>query len=260
VLGPGLGAHLRDELLADQPTHQRPGQHAIQKARPAWLRLPDDQFARRGFGVGRKYQSVHEPRTLRLVGTQRLAGQHHLHGRTHAGAPHGAHRATESRVDAEHDLGQADGKFVAVDTDAIAACQRELEAATQSKAIDDRYRGAGERFYRVEDALRTSDQLESLFGAGELRKLLHVGTGDEASRLGRADHHAFRTLTFQRLDVAVELDHGVARQHVGGGPGLVEGQPRDPIGIGVDAPGTRLPVFRHVARRPRSATRPRRAR
>ncbi len=165
VLRARLGAHLGDELLLDQRAHQRPGQHAIEQPRLALLGLAADQLARGGLGIGGIDQPVEEARALRLVGAQRLAGEHHFHGGAHAGAAHGAHRAAEARMDAEHHFGQTDREFVAPDADAVTAGERELEAAAEREAVDDGDRRAGQRFEPIEDPLRGAHQFERLRGA-----------------------------------------------------------------------------------------------
>ena len=197
------------QRLAHEAAHQRPGQHAIQQRRATRFGLARDELARRGLGVGRKHQAVEEPGALRLVGAQRLAGQHHLHGGAHAGEAHGAHRAAKSGVDAQHHFGQSDGKLVALDADAITAGQRQLEAAAEGEAVDDGDAGAGQRFDARQDAVRAAHHLHALLDA--LRAAANSLTSAPAMKplaLPERITRPRRRRTLERGQVRLELDAG----------------------------------------------------
>ena len=176
------------------------------KRRLAGFRAARDQLAGGRFGIGGKYQPIDEAGAPRLVGAQRLAREHHLHGSAYTADTHRAHGAAETRMDAQHHLGKSDREIVALDADAITAGQRKLEAAAEREAVDDGDRGAGQGFERGEDGMRTAHHLLGLRGILEAGELLHVGAGDEAAGFSRADHQAARRRGGERLQVRVELE------------------------------------------------------
>ena len=171
--------------------------------------------ARRGFGLARDELAAAasasagntrrstNPARLRLVGAQRLAGEHHLHGGAHAGEAHRADRAAETRMDAQHHFREADREFVALDADAIAAGQRQLQAAAERKAVNDGHAwGRASASMRAKIAVRATHHFLGLRRVREPRRIrLHVGTGDEAIGFAGTDDQAARRRTLERLQV-----------------------------------------------------------
>jgi hypothetical protein len=229
--------NLREQLFLHEPARKGRRQHAVQQRRLAPLRLAADELARGRFGIRGKHQPVEEARAFRLVGAQRFTREHHLHRGANAGDANRAHRSAESGMDAQHDFGQADRKFVALDANAVSAGERELEAATEREPMDDSHRGAGQSFNLVEDFLRRANHLEGLRGARELREFGDVCAGNEPRCLGRADHESARRRLHEGLQMAVELHERIAREDVGRGARFVEAEPDDAVGITLERPG-----------------------
>ena len=69
-----------------------------------------------------------------------------------------------------------------------------------------------------------------------LPEFVDIGTGDEAARLARADHETARRFAVEDVEHLVELSQHRGGQRVGGGSRLVEGQPREAVGIAGQAP------------------------
>ncbi len=145
-----------------------------------------DQFARRGLGISRCDVTIHQAELERALGADVLAGEHHVHGPAHAEQPHQAHGAAEAGMNPQLHFGQAQRQLAVVDTDAIAAGQRQLQATTQRKAVEDRHSGAGQCREPVTDALSETDRRQRLVHRTEGGELVDVRPGDETAGLARA--------------------------------------------------------------------------
>ena len=146
--------------------------------------------------------------------------------------PRQALHAAPAGHDAEHHLGQAESRRRLVDDDAIAAGERQLEAAAEAEAADQRerrIRHGGEPLERVPAALDERDRV----GLGlDVAELVDVGAGDESVRLARADDETLRR-------IAVELrraPRGIRRDRRADSvlvdrAGLVEREPREAVRV-----------------------------
>ena len=108
-----------------------------------WL-LPQQRQADL-LGLRRRRQSVHKAYRQRPISTQGLAREHQVHRGTHTQQPHGANRAAKAGMDAQLYFWQAQGQAAIVDTDAIAAGQRQFQTTPQRKPLQQRHGRTGQR-------------------------------------------------------------------------------------------------------------------
>ena len=87
---------------------------------------------------------------------------------------HEAHRAAETGMDAELHFRQGQRHLRIIRRDAVAAGERQFEAAAQRKAVDRSDGGAGQRLQAIEHLLAGADQLKSLLRRGQGREFLDV--------------------------------------------------------------------------------------
>ena len=184
----------------------------------------------------RRHAFVGHTESLGLPGVHALAGEHEVERRRRADELGQAFHAAPAGYDAEHDFRQGKLRRGLVDHHAIAAGQRELEAAAETMTADQRQRGVGHRGQAVEAIPAAFDQRPRTRGGVERGEFLDVGARDEASRLGRGDDEPFRPRLLEGDQDALELGQRLGRQRIGDGIGLVEPQPRQAVGAALDAP------------------------
>ena len=180
-----------------------------------------------GLDVPLGHDRVEEAERLGAAGAHAAAGQHHGHGFERIDQPRQAHRAAQPRMQAEHDLGKS--KRCVLDADAIVAGERDLEPAPEAIAVHDGDRGRGEAIEPVDDRVRLDKARLHRRGVGHAAKLADVGAGDEAFRLGRAQHQALRQIVLEVCQHVVEFGEHVLGERIGAGVRLVEGEPGDAV-------------------------------
>ena len=137
-------------------------------------------------------------------------------------------------MQAEHHLGKAQPRVV--DRDAVVAGERDLEPSPQAIAVndgDDRHRQVIEP---VDHRVRLGEARLDVGRIGHAAEFTDIGAGDEAARLPRAQHHAFRQLALQGREHLVELGDDILGQHVGAAARLVEHEPGDAVVIARELP------------------------
>src|SRR5215467_11275862 len=72
---------------------------------------------------------------------------------------------------------------------------------------------------------------------GEPGKFLDVGAGDEATLLRRDEYRCARAVLLESAEQLIELLQDTCSEHVGGGSGLVQGEPCHTFGIALELPG-----------------------
>ncbi len=73
-------------------------------------------------------------------------------------------------------------------------------------------------------------------GVGHAAKFADVGAGDEAFRLGRAQHQALRQIALEAREHVVELGKHVLGERVGARARLVEREPGDAVVVAGERP------------------------
>ena len=123
--------------------------------------------------------------------------------RRRAGEPRQPLHAAPAGHDAQHHFGQPEPRAGLVDDDAIAAGERQLEAAAQAEAANERDRRI---LHRREALERVPAALDERDRAGDVvarsPEFVDVGAGDEAVRLARRDDEALggsRSSSVERL-------------------------------------------------------------
>ncbi|MNV47365.1 hypothetical protein D3C71_1392320 [compost metagenome] len=206
-----LLGHLRRQDLAGQEGVGRPRGSALLE-RPGHARLQHRH--RRIHQHRRGGDLVDQADAARGRGRQGAAGQHHVHGRRGAHQLRQARAATPAREDAQLGFRQADAGGGIVGRHPVAAGQGQLGAATQAMAVDGRHGRAGQLGQLLVRALPAADGIVDGAAAVELLELLQVGTGDEAGRLDRLDHHRLGRVHRDAFDQVAQfqqhiLGHGV---------------------------------------------------
>jgi hypothetical protein len=161
-------------------------------------------------------------------------GQHHGHRFERVDEPRQAHRAAEAGMQAEHDLGQAEPRLL--DRDAIVAGERDLEPAAEAIAVDDGDGGRAEVIEPVDHRVRLRQARLDRGDVGHAAELVDVGAGDEARRLGGAQHHAPRQTALEARERVVQFGEHVLRQGVGARARLVEDEPGDVVLVARERP------------------------
>ena len=170
-------------------------------------------------------QAVDESQRQRLVGAQVATRQHQVHRGGDADQAHGAHRAAEAGVDAEHHLRETKHRLRIIDAKAVVAGERQLESAAQAVAVDrghGRARASRSSRSRIACAARTKGSASS----GE-RTCANSRTSAPAMNPAFAglDDEAARRSPLDLGEPRIELRHDLARQRVRGRIGPVERQP-----------------------------------
>ena len=127
-------------------------------------------------------------------------------------------------------------KARAVDSDAVIAGERHLEAAAEAITVDDGNGRQRQAVEPVEYGVTPRQQRFDRRGLGDAAELRDVGAGDEAAGLGRAYNEAPRALSLKLLQHGVEFCEHVRRQRICAGILLVEQQPGDAVFIGSHPP------------------------
>ncbi len=231
-----LGA-LDDDLTADD--RGRPEQRLLQEVGAVEDRVGQPELVR-GLPAQRLalVERVLDDQGDRLVGTEEVR---HEPG------------TAPARDQAEHDLGQADGRR-GVHDGAVGAVQRDLEAAAEGEAVDEAERRLAAVLQLAED--RVAQLAHGAYGIGAAAlDRGEVGACGEDERLAGHCEGVDRVVGQRRVDGGVELEERGGAEGVGPGVVLavVEGDqadghagqgdlaqrgPRDALGVGDDGPGT----------------------
>ena len=110
-------------------------------------------------------------------------------------------------MQAEHDLGKSER--CVLDGDAIVAGERDLEPAAEAVAVHDGDGRRGEMIEPVHHRVRLGEPRLHRGGVGHAAKLADVSAGDEALRLGGAQHQAFGYVVLEVCEHVVELGEHV---------------------------------------------------
>ena len=137
-------------------------------------------------------------------------------------------------MQAEHHLGKSEPRVV--ERNPVVAGEHKFEAAAQAIAVDDRDRRTSEMIETIDDRVPLR---EAALDPGHIRhgaELADVGTGDEACRLGRADHQPLRQIALERLQHVIELDQHILGERIGARALLVEHEPGDAVLVARELP------------------------
>ena len=206
---------------------------------------------------GRVDQLVHDPHPERLLGGFDLAGEDDVECRARADQPGQSLAATGAGQDAELHFGETELGLGVVGRDAVVARERELEPASETRAMDPHGDGLGEARHAVEQLLPVGGEPLGFGRSGEADELLDVRAGDEIVALTREEGDP--------LHGAVALERREGREHVvlHGAGDLVDGlaleiERDDGHRAGGELPGERraaAPLRRHQ-RRSRTIAKP----
>jgi hypothetical protein len=221
----GFFPHARGE----QPARGRGVEHAVEEARLRMLETAEHRILHRIVDVPLLADGIHQAKPLGAPRIDGAASEHQGHRLRGIHQAREARGATETGMQAEHHLGEAEAR--AIDGDARLAGERHLQAAAEAEAVDDRDRRQPQRLEAIDHRMRAAD-----FGFDGLRiagaaKRVDVGAGDEAGCFRRADDEARRTLAFQLGQDMIELFHHIGGERVGAGAFAVEQQPGDAVGV-----------------------------
>ena len=169
VLALRLAGDLRDQRRLHERAHDRPAQHLLPRMAGGDAAASSSMMSRAaGFEVRRRDESIDEAEPQRLVRAHGPAGEHHLHGGLHADEPHACAPCRRSRDGCRAALpASPSDRRSSPDGDAIAAGQRQLEAAAQRETVNGRHRGAGECLELVEHQLAGANERVRIRGALE---------------------------------------------------------------------------------------------
>ena len=112
-------------------------------------------------------------------------------------------------MQAEHHFGKSEAGIV--DRDAMVAGERDLEPAAEAIAVHDGHRRHRQVIEPVDDRVRLGEGRLDRGGIAHAAELADVGAGDEAARLGRAQHDALGQIPFEACEHVVELGEHVFR-------------------------------------------------
>ena len=105
-----------------------------------------------------RYEFVHESDAQSLLRAYRCAFQHQRHRGAYADQRRCAYGAPEARMEAEIHFRQAERGGSFIRGHAVAAGEREFQAATEAEPVDSGHRGAGQGLQLVQHALSGFDQ------------------------------------------------------------------------------------------------------
>src|SRR5262249_37267962 len=185
--------NLRNERAPHEGAHRREAQQALLERCTMRSRGALHELSRGTAQLTFGHQTVDEARTQSLVGTQRLAGQHHLHGDADSGHLHQAHCTAESGMNAEQYFRQPEREPLVPYRDPVAAGEGELEASAERKAMHGRYGWKGKRGETIHYLLSAADELIAARLIGEAGEFLDVCARDESAFFCRDEHPAART-------------------------------------------------------------------
>ena len=226
----GFAPHPRRQ----EASRRRGAEQPVERALLVRLQIAADGIPDGGADMALLRHRIDQAERLGAAGALGLAGQHHGHRLDRADQARQPHRSAEARMQAEQHLGEAEARVV--DGDALVAGQRQLESAAEAIAVDHRDGRQRQAVEPVQDGVAARQQRLDLRRVGDGAELRDVGAGDEAARLGRADHQPARTIAFELVERQVELGQRLAVQRVGAGALLVEQQPGDAVLVGSHPP------------------------
>ena len=128
-----------------------------------------------------RHCQIGEPTALRPAGVERLAGEHHVERQLWSDQLGQTAHASPAREDSEHDFRQAKPGRRFVDDNAVAAGERQFEAAAQAMAADQRRGREPEGSDAVEELPAARQQFVRTLGRIERREFANVGASDETS-------------------------------------------------------------------------------
>ena len=221
-----LLGHLRRQDLPRRPGVGGPRGGALLE----WTRGAAQCERDRGIDQHRRcHDLVHQAHRPGRRGTDAAPGQHQVHRRRRADQARQARAAAPAGEDAELGLGQADAGGGIVAGHAVAAGQRDLGAAAHAEAVDRGHRRARQFGQLLERGLAAADRVVDRALAVVLLEFLQVGAGDEARRLGRADHHALGRIDGDAFQQVAQLDQHVLRERVDRGALAVQAEHDDAV-------------------------------
>ena len=237
VLAPRALRHLLSRLRGDDAPRQRQSASATAESRSARGAGAASSTPRAVFSMMRaRHALVDEAHALRAARVDRLAGQHQVERRGRADRAAAAacmppHPGTMPSITS----GSAKRVFGLVDDDAVAAGERQLQAAAQAEAADQRERRDTDA--RASRSNVSQPRLTSASASSrrlDVAELVDVGAGDEAVRLARADDEALRRLAPASASSTrrrILSSTASTRTCWSLAPALVEGEPREAVGV-----------------------------
>ena len=138
VFGDDFRAQRAAQLLGDKGAYERQIQQPLHERCRAARRCLQCKCLGVLLEFRSRYQRIDQPRRERPCGVEGLALEHQVHRRAHPEQAHRAYRATKSRMNPELHFRQPQRQLAVIGTHAVGTGERELEAATQRKAL---YRG-----------------------------------------------------------------------------------------------------------------------
>jgi hypothetical protein len=235
VLGPGTGGHLLFGLRGDDGFEQTV--HQTVHERTLFPRaIGEHQLARGGLHQARRHAVVGEPQALGLAGVDVAAGKHHVERRAWRDELRQALHAAPAGEDTQHDFGQGELGTGFVDDDAVAAGERQFDAATHAVTANQGKGWPGHAGKSIEEMPAALDQGPSGGGIAEAGELLDIGAGDETGALAGSEDQPLGRSALKFVEKQGQFGHYIGRQRVGAGAGLVECCPGDAVGIAFEFP------------------------
>ncbi len=143
LLAPHALSQHRGGLPRDERPRQPQVQEFVHERRRCLGRRTEQPRLRAREQLARRYQLVDQTDLECARAFVRFAFEHEIECGTHPDELYAAHRAAESRMDAEQYLGQPQGQLGVVRSHSIGAGEREFQTAAEREAVQCRNRGAG---------------------------------------------------------------------------------------------------------------------
>jgi hypothetical protein len=227
VRGRRFGAGLRAHALGGERAGGRELEHRHQELRSARLQFAGDRRSDGGAHMALLRHRIDQAERLRPAGAGRSAGEHHGHGLDRIDKAGRPHRAAEAGMQAEQHLGKSKARIL--DRDPEITGERDLEPAAQAIAVDHRDSRKLQPIQPVHDGVGAHEARRDVGGVLGLAQLAHIGAGDEAGRLARAQHQPLGGFALDLAEHVIELGEHLLRERVGAGAALVEHEPENVI-------------------------------
>ena len=236
LIAPHAVPQLRGRLPRDEGACRSQVQESVDEGRPCLRRRSEQPRLGALEKRRRRHELVDQTHGQRPRSLVRLALEHEIERGAHTDEPDAAYRTAEPRMNAEQYLGQSQGQLGIVRSHPVGAGERKFQAAPQCEAVQGGNAGAGQILERLQHGLSGTHQLIALLGGAYLQKFLDVGAGDEAARLGGANHHAGRRLCGDFLKLQGQIAQHRRGQDIGRGSGRIAHQPGNAVGVDFQAP------------------------
>ena len=201
---------------------------------PAGRRL-ERHHARGVLEDAQRHRLVDQAHALGAPRVDRLAGEEHVERGRRADELRQPLHAVPGRHDAEHHLGQREARLRVVERDAVAAGERELDAAAHAEAVHHRGGGEGQlvQLWNTSQPSRTNASAS----CGDLKRV-NSSTSAPAMKLSFAERmtRPFGRSARDRVERAAQLFERLARERVGRLALLVEGEPGEAVAVVLPAP------------------------